>query len=281
MTTARYDGLGHGVWIRDRLIAAGRRGLSAGQLFTELWQNATSLGLRYVDGTYPSFAQRFHRLLQLGWVQRTGVTEPALQKGMRRFAADFPRAILSPRVYFRITAPGRRADVYQWSDPFRTLYPNWTWAEKVRIYGLPRRRARRGRPERPAVPPGVPRRPRGRPPRAPVPPAASEAAIRAIQEARAQAILEATRRVPPPPPPPPAARPARRIEVPKPDLEQRLRLVEERIKKEAWAEYPQGDLRLVEIARKAKSTPSKARENIILGRYLAEQKGILEEEEKG
>ena len=272
MTTARYDGLGIFVWVRDRLVAAGRRGVSAGQLWTEIRQNWDSLGLRYSGGTYNSFRKRFRVLLDLRWIERTEREEPALQKGERRFAASFPVELSSPRTYYRITRTGRAADQYAWSDPSRALYPQWTWAEKVRLYGQSRRRRRpvlRGRRGRPPAQPPVPM---------------PEADIRAIQEARAERMAKAqtkleqeqaareemerrSRRIELPPRLPPE-------EVVSP-LEQRLIEARERIQAQVWKEFPEGSARLAEMTRAQKSTSSRVRQSLIDERYLREQASLL------
>jgi hypothetical protein len=63
---------------------------------------------------YSSFTRYFGHLKRLGWVEATGQTEPsAIQE-------DYPPA--PSRVYYRITAAGRKASSEEISDPVMTLY---------------------------------------------------------------------------------------------------------------------------------------------------------------
>ena len=64
---------------------------------------------------YHSFVTYFRMMRALGWVERTGKTEPsALQD-------EYPEA--PPRVFYRITAQGRAAPLDQIANPLKVLYP--------------------------------------------------------------------------------------------------------------------------------------------------------------
>lgn len=66
---------------------------------------------------YHSFLIYFRMLKALGWVERTGRTEPsALQDA-------YPEA--PPRVFYRITAAGRRATQAEYGNPLKLLYPDF------------------------------------------------------------------------------------------------------------------------------------------------------------
>jgi hypothetical protein len=63
---------------------------------------------------YNSFCRYFGHLIRLGWVKKTGYTEPsALQD-------DYPKA--PPRVFYKITLKGRKASAKEIADHIQTLY---------------------------------------------------------------------------------------------------------------------------------------------------------------
>jgi len=66
---------------------------------------------------YSSFCRYMGHLKRLGWLEKTGETEPsALQD-------DYPPA--PSRVYYRLTDAGRKATMAEISNPVRTLYPKF------------------------------------------------------------------------------------------------------------------------------------------------------------
>ena len=65
---------------------------------------------------YQSFHTYFGHLKRLGWVEKTGGTEPS------EFQQDYPNPPASPRIFYRLTAKGRRATEGEWSDPITALY---------------------------------------------------------------------------------------------------------------------------------------------------------------
>ena len=128
-----YYGRSQGLWIREKLVEAGDRGVVPADLHHERLVYGRAMGF-YKGGTYHSFVKYFYWLQRLGWVEPTGEEEPSTIRG-----GDKPINPEVPRKYFRITRMGRDIDIIEWSDPLRAAgwYP-------------------RGRP-----PTG---RPRGRPP---------------------------------------------------------------------------------------------------------------------
>lgn len=63
---------------------------------------------------YSSFTRYFDHLVRLGWVEKTGKTEPSAIQD------SYPDA--PPRVYYRITAKGRGASPAETADPLMVLY---------------------------------------------------------------------------------------------------------------------------------------------------------------
>lgn len=95
-------------------------------------------------GTYRSFSSNFYVLLRLGWVERTGETEPAHLHGSD---AEHPGG-LSDSVYYRLTPVGAAIDPAVWRDPMGRLYPQHAAAN-------------RGAKAPTGKPPGRPKKPQG------------------------------------------------------------------------------------------------------------------------
>lgn len=119
------------LWLRDRLTESGQKGVCPADLYLEYGELPTAR-----RSTYQSFYRKFYWLLQAGWVERTGVTEPSYSRG------DSVE-LNAPRTFYRLTAVGKTADDYSWSDPQTFLHPKWTWeARKARRTGPVRPRGR-------------------------------------------------------------------------------------------------------------------------------------------
>lgn len=65
-------------------------------------------------GTYHSFCQLFRHIRALDWVRVTGETEPSR---MQAYYLEAP-----PRVFYELTAKGRKAKDSEWRDPITALY---------------------------------------------------------------------------------------------------------------------------------------------------------------
>ena len=78
---------------------------------------------------YSSFTRYFGHLKRLGWVKETGKTEPSAIQD------SYPPG--PARVYYRLTAAGRKASLVEISNPVRTLYPQFDSA-----YARTKRKAR-------------------------------------------------------------------------------------------------------------------------------------------
>lgn len=65
---------------------------------------------------YQSFHTYFGHIKRLGWVEETGRTEPS------EFQEYYPDPPASPRIFYRLTAKGRRATADEWADPIMALY---------------------------------------------------------------------------------------------------------------------------------------------------------------
>jgi hypothetical protein len=63
---------------------------------------------------YASFTRYCGHLQRLGWIKRTGITEPSTIQD------DYPGA--PPRVFYRLTKKGWDATPAQVADPIQTLY---------------------------------------------------------------------------------------------------------------------------------------------------------------
>ena len=134
-----------GVWVRDKLVDAGNDGVVVADLFKELRENHVELGLGYRNGTYHSFQRFFHWFRQLGWVEATGKTELAYQRGGEyQFQS-------SSRTFYRITRRGLSVKRSSWLDPIGAATDGKWSSEKRRLkYKIPSERPR-GRPRKKVV----------------------------------------------------------------------------------------------------------------------------------
>ncbi len=73
------------------------------------------LSRKFTHMRYHSFLMYFGVLKRLGWVEPTEETEPSTIQD------NYPSA--PERVYYRLTAKGKRAGGELWSNPLFTLYP--------------------------------------------------------------------------------------------------------------------------------------------------------------
>ncbi|GAI17982.1 unnamed protein product, partial [marine sediment metagenome] len=144
-----------GEFVRQRLMEAGDRGVVIADLHTERKEHWEELELRPVRGVYQSFARFFYWLFQLGFIEKTGETEPSSGKG-----DDYK--LQSDRTYYRITPVGIGADIDKWSNPRRTLYPRKE--EEKRVNYHKKKGGKIGRPREADRVAEVEKRPRGRPP---------------------------------------------------------------------------------------------------------------------
>ena len=134
---------------------------------------------------YSSFCTYFSRLIQLGWVERTGEEEPSIPQ------ENWPDA--RPRVFYRLTPEAMAREVPQVFDPIMLLHPEYTREKrsgKKHLYfaTVPARRlppkltpppAPAPKPARVIAPPkkapAKPAPPKKAPTRAPMPPKAPPA----------------------------------------------------------------------------------------------------------
>jgi len=87
---------------------------------TAYWMSR--IPMKFTRMRYNSFSRYFHTLKSLGWVQPTGEKEVS--------AAQEPAPGVinpggQPRIYYRLTATGRKATPDQVSNPQRVVYPHF------------------------------------------------------------------------------------------------------------------------------------------------------------
>lgn len=126
-----------GEFVRQRLIEAGERGVVIADLHSERKQHYSELGLRPVRGVYQSFARYFALLRQLGFVEKTGETEPSKARGSEY-------GLEKPRTFYRITTTGINAAIEDWYNPRLALHPR-PIGMKRKNYHKPKG-GKRGRP---------------------------------------------------------------------------------------------------------------------------------------
>lgn len=75
---------------------------------------------------YHSFIDYFGMLKRLGWVERSGKEEDSsTQEAMSLKPDEKTREEGQPRIYYRLTAKGKRATLGELSNPLRLLYPHF------------------------------------------------------------------------------------------------------------------------------------------------------------
>lgn len=128
-------------FIRERLLEAGRSGMSPADLLKEVRLPSSQVAGRR-RGTYNSFMRAFHTLKQLGWVELMRKTEPSFQRGVET------SGVLANKAFYRITKAGRDASPDDWANPLRTRFPQF-WGREYRARYYFRTGRPRGRPRRP------------------------------------------------------------------------------------------------------------------------------------
>ena len=98
----------------EKRIRQGKRPLSIEEADAMLQALIDKMPFRSTGMTYHSFVNYFAILKRLGWVEKTGSTEPST------FQAHYPEG--PPRVFYSITDAGRAATEDQLSDPIGYLY---------------------------------------------------------------------------------------------------------------------------------------------------------------
>jgi hypothetical protein len=118
---AEYKGALHRAYARDAVEHDEEKRIRKGfPTFTEQEYNERlqhyieRIPYKLFKMRYSSFTRYFGHLIRLGWVEKTGETEPST------FQDDYPEA--PSRVYYRLTRKGWEATPDEISDPVRTLY---------------------------------------------------------------------------------------------------------------------------------------------------------------
>lgn len=98
----------------ERLIRRGKPAYTEEEYNERYEYYLNRIPYKFFRMKYPSFTKYFGHLIRLGWVKRSGYTEPsAIQDNYRK---------APPRVFYRITEKGRKASAKEIDDPIQTLY---------------------------------------------------------------------------------------------------------------------------------------------------------------
>jgi len=104
-------------WENDRRIKAGKEGYTELEYAERVAWHLSRIPYKLVKCRYHSFVMYFGMLKKLKWVEATGVEEASIPQD---YYEDF-----EPRRYYRLTKKGIEAPDGEWSNPHRTLYPQF------------------------------------------------------------------------------------------------------------------------------------------------------------
>lgn len=122
-----------GEWLREQFLFAGAAGAVGADLHRDYVDSTRGQFTRMPSKlTYASFMRSLGLLSQLGWVERTGRTEPARQRGVPT------SGVLRDRVFYRLTKAGRDANPGEWRYLHRRVYPSrYSYSPTGRSVGRP------------------------------------------------------------------------------------------------------------------------------------------------
>lgn len=98
----------------ERLIKKGLPAFTIEQYNSRLEHYLNRVPLKFYRMRYSSFCRYFGHLKRLGWVKESGQTEPS--------SVQDNYALAPSRVFYVITAKGRKATAEETSDPLQALY---------------------------------------------------------------------------------------------------------------------------------------------------------------
>lgn len=130
-------------WENDRRIKAKKEPYTELEYAERVAWHLSRIPYKLVKCRYHSFVMYFNMLKKLGWVEATGEEEVSTPQG---YYENF-----EPRRYYRLARKGIEAPDHQWSNPHRTLYPQFDleyYREKRKMRHYTRRvptLSRRGR----------------------------------------------------------------------------------------------------------------------------------------
>ena len=130
-------------WENDRRVRAKRAPYTESEYAQRVAWHLSRIPYKLVKCRYHSFIMYFGMLKKLGWVEVTGEEEVSTPQ-------DYYEGF-EPRRYYRLTKKGIEAPDHQWSNPHRTLYPQFGpeyYREKRRTHHYTKRvptLSRRGR----------------------------------------------------------------------------------------------------------------------------------------
>lgn len=104
-------------WENDRRMRAGKQPYTESEYAGRVAWHLSKIPYKLVKVRYHSFVMYFGMLKKLGWVEPTGEEEQSTPQ-------DYYEGF-EPRRYYRLTKKGVEAPDNQWSNPHRTLYPQF------------------------------------------------------------------------------------------------------------------------------------------------------------
>lgn len=104
-------------WENDRRIRAGKKAYTESEYAERVAWHLSRIPYKLVKCRYHSFVMYFGMLKKLKWVEPTGQEEASTPQ-------DYYDGF-EPRRFYRLTKKGIEAPDDQWSNPHRTLYPQF------------------------------------------------------------------------------------------------------------------------------------------------------------
>lgn len=104
-------------WENDRRIKTGKEPYTELQYSERVAWHLSRIAYKLIKCRYHSFVMYFNMLKKLEWVEVTGEEEVSTPQ-------DYYEGF-EPRRYYRLTKKGIAAPDHQWSNPHRTLYPQF------------------------------------------------------------------------------------------------------------------------------------------------------------
>jgi hypothetical protein len=104
-------------WENDRRVRDGKEPYTEEEYAERVDWHLSRIPYKLVKCRYHSFVMYFGMLKKLAWVELTGEEEISTPQ-------DYYEGF-APRRFYRLTRKGREAPDHEWSNPHRTLYPQF------------------------------------------------------------------------------------------------------------------------------------------------------------